>query len=83
MARNDRVAVLVFPPVSLFEMSVACEVFGLDRRDMGVPSYDLRVCSFHDAPLRTENGVTLDTPHRLEALRWADTISSRPIRAPS
>src|SRR3954447_17106631 len=75
MARNHRVAALVFPPVSVFELAVACEVFGIDRWEMGVPSYDLRVCSYDEPPLTT-NGArfSIDTPHRLEALAWADTI---------
>jgi AraC family transcriptional activator FtrA len=76
MARAHRVAVLVFPPVSVFETAVACEVFGIDRREMGVPSYELRVCSY-DTPPFTSNGgggVTYDTPYRLDTLRWADTI---------
>src|SRR5258706_12036312 len=33
------VAVLVFDPVAVFETAVACEVFGLDRQDIGVPRY--------------------------------------------
>src|SRR5690242_13612243 len=75
MARNHRVAVLVFPPVSVFELSVACEVFGIDRSAMGVPNYDVRICCYDEPPLTTNGaGFTIDTPHRLEALAWADTI---------
>jgi transcriptional regulator GlxA family with amidase domain len=75
MARNHRVAVLVFPPVSVFELAVACEVFGIDRQEMGVPSYDVRVCSYDEPPFTTNGaGFTIDTPHRLETLAWADTI---------
>jgi AraC family transcriptional regulator, transcriptional activator FtrA len=76
MARAHRVAVLVFPPVSVFETAVACEVFGLDRRDAGVPSYDLRLCSYDEPPFPTNGGggLSFDTPHRLATLRWADTI---------
>jgi transcriptional regulator GlxA family with amidase domain len=75
MARNHRVAALVFPPVSVFELAVACEVFGIDRHEMGVPSYDLRVCSYDEPPLTTNGaGFTIDTPHRLDVLAWADTI---------
>jgi transcriptional regulator GlxA family with amidase domain len=74
MRRNHRVAVLLVPPISVFEMAVACEVFGLDRRDMGVPPYDFRLCSLDEPPLATLAGFTMDTPHRLDALRWADTV---------
>jgi transcriptional regulator GlxA family with amidase domain len=75
MARNHRVAVLVFSPVSVFELAVACEVFGIDRSAMGVPNYDVRICTYDDPPLHTNgSGFTIDTPHRLETLAWADTI---------
>jgi transcriptional regulator GlxA family with amidase domain len=75
MARNHRVAALVFSPVSVFEMAVACEVFGIDRSAMGVPNYDLRVCSYDHPPLATNGGgFTIDTPYGLETLAWADTI---------
>jgi transcriptional regulator GlxA family with amidase domain len=73
--RSHRVAALVFPPVSVFELAVVCEVFGIDRREMGVPSYDLRVCAVDPSPLRTHGaGFTIDTPYGLETLTWADTI---------
>src|SRR5215207_8322206 len=76
MARNHRVAALVFPPVSVFEMAVACEVFGIDRSEQRVPRYDFRVCTVDDGPLETNGGggFLLDTPYRLETLAWADTI---------
>ena len=54
MARNHRVAVLVFSPASVFELAVACEVFGIDRSDMGVPSYDVRICSYDEPPLHDQ-----------------------------
>jgi transcriptional regulator GlxA family with amidase domain len=59
----------------VFELAVVCEVFGIDRREMGVPSYDLRVCAIDDPPLRTHGaGFTIDTPYGMETLAWADTI---------
>jgi transcriptional regulator GlxA family with amidase domain len=72
--RPHRVAVLAFAPVPVFEMSVACEVFGIDRSGMGVPKYDLRVCAADDEALTTRHGFSLHTPYRLESLRWADTV---------
>jgi AraC family transcriptional activator FtrA len=68
--------VLVFPPVSVFETAVACEVFGLDRQEAGVPPYELRLCSYDSPPFATNGGggLTFDTPYRLDTLRWADTI---------
>ena len=43
MLRN--VAVPVVNTVSPFEFAVACEVFGMDRSDQGVPNFDFAVCS--------------------------------------
>ena len=39
------VSVVLIEPVAVFEFGVAVEVFGLDRVDDGVPSFDFRVCS--------------------------------------
>ena len=69
------VAVLVFEPVAVFETAVACEVFGLDRRDMGVPRYRFVVCTPEPGPLRTKDGgFAMLVDRGLGALRRADTI---------
>src|SRR5262245_34897493 len=72
--RPHRVAVLVFDHPAVFELSVPCEVWGIDRRDMGVPASIVRICTADPTPLRTDMGFTIDTTHGLETLRWADTI---------
>jgi len=67
--------VLAFSPVPLFEMSVACEVYGIDRSEQGVPRSVVRVCNGDGGTLQTNvAGLTLGTTHGLEALRWADQI---------
>jgi transcriptional regulator GlxA family with amidase domain len=73
-SRSHRVAVLVFDHLSPFEVSVPCEVWGLDRTDSGVPAAEVRVCTSDRPPLRTDVGFTLSPDHGLEALRWADTV---------
>jgi len=73
-ARPHRVAVLVFEHPSLFEMAVPCEVWGIDRTAVGVPSSEVRVCTPDPSPLHTDVGYTVTAPHGLEALRWADTV---------
>ena len=75
MGRNHRVAVVCFEPISIFEMAVPCEVFGIDRAAMGVPAYDLRVCSASGPSLGANRqgpdlGFTISTPHGVEAMRW-------------
>jgi AraC family transcriptional regulator, transcriptional activator FtrA len=75
MPHDHRVAVLAFDLYPPFELSVPCEVFGIDRREMGVPRYEVRVAAADPLPLRSGvGGMELHTPHGLEALRWADTI---------
>src|SRR3712207_4588838 len=68
------VAAVVANGASPFELAVACEVFGLERPELGVPWYRFRVCAAEPTPIRTAVGFTLDTPHGLEALADADTI---------
>jgi len=66
--------VLVFEGVSVFEMAVPCEVWGIDRTAMGVPRSEVRVCTPVPASLSTNVGLKVEPQHGLEALRWADTI---------
>jgi AraC family transcriptional regulator, transcriptional activator FtrA len=74
IARPERIAVLVFEGVAVFEMAVPCEVWGIDRTTQGVPAAEVRVCTSDPTPLPTHMGFTVDTPHGLEALKWADII---------
>src|SRR3954447_9487518 len=68
------VAVVVGNGMAPFEFAVACEVFGVDRSDLGVPWYRFMVCAAEPPPVRTEVGFTIDAPHGLADLRRADTI---------
>jgi AraC family transcriptional activator FtrA len=56
-----------------FELAVACEVFGLDRPELGVPWYDFKVVAAQPPPLHLGT-FTLDTPYGLDELATADTI---------
>lgn len=40
----------------MFELAVACEVFGLDRRELVDPWYDHRVAAATPGPHRTRRG---------------------------
>jgi len=72
--RRHTVAVLAFDGVSPFELSVACEVFGFDRSDLGVPWYGFLVCAVEGRPVVSEVGFEIHTPHGLSDLRRADTV---------
>ena len=68
------VCVVAFDGISIFEMAVACEVFGVDRSEMGLPNYRLVVCGLEEPPLRTSAGFLLHPQHRLVAIDEADTV---------
>jgi transcriptional regulator GlxA family with amidase domain len=80
------VAVPVVNTVSPFEFAVACEVFGMDRSDQGVPNFDFAVCSERPGePVPTAMGFTVTTEHGFERLAEADLIvvpATKPREAP-
>jgi transcriptional regulator GlxA family with amidase domain len=73
-SRRHLVASLLLPEVSLFELAVPCEVFGVDRSDLVEPWYRHIVCAVDDGEARGESGLRLTTHYRLDDLRRADTI---------
>jgi transcriptional regulator GlxA family with amidase domain len=64
---NNVVAAVVLDGIATFELAVACEVFGMDRSELVDPWYELLVCAAEPPPLRATGGITIDTPHRLDA----------------
>ncbi len=74
MTKRHTVATVVTHGTAPFELSVTCEVFGIDRSELGVPWYRFLVVAADEPPIRTKSGFTIDTPHRLDALEEADTI---------
>lgn len=68
------VAVLALEPAPMFEVAVACEVFGLDRRDDGVPLFDFRVCGLATRPIATTSGVHVVPERTLRGLHRADLV---------
>jgi transcriptional regulator GlxA family with amidase domain len=78
-ARRHTVAVLVDDGFSPLEFSVACEIFGFDRSELGVPWYRFLVCGAHSGPISSQVSFQVIAPHGLEALRLADTVVVPPI----
>jgi AraC family transcriptional activator FtrA len=56
-----------------FELAVACEVFGLDRPELGVRWYEFRVVGV-DRPRIDLGNFTIEAPYGIDALATADTI---------
>lgn len=68
------VGLVVFDRISPFEMSVPCEVFGIDRSWRGAPNYRLVVCAAEPGPLVARAGFGIAAPYGLAALEEADTV---------
>jgi transcriptional regulator GlxA family with amidase domain len=69
-----RVVTLVGPHVAMFELSVACEVFGLDRSYLVDPWYDHRVAAAVPGAHVSPEGVRIETPYGLAEVAQADTV---------
>lgn len=83
MAARQLVAMPVCHESSPFELAVPCEVFGIDRSELGVPWYRFRLCAAEPPPLRTSAGFSIDTPYGLATAARAGTIVVPPTRARS
>src|SRR5690242_9917555 len=68
------VAALVGDRVAAFELGVACQVFGLDRSDDGLPVHDFAVCGPRPGRVPTTSGFDIDVPHGLDRVASADLV---------
>ncbi|MEV7021604.1 helix-turn-helix domain-containing protein [Kitasatospora sp. NPDC093558] len=68
------VVTVVLEEVHPFELGVACEVFGLDRTEDGLPGYDFALAGARPGPHRTHAGFSMDVPHGPERLAGADLV---------
>ncbi|RMI29079.1 helix-turn-helix domain-containing protein [Nocardia stercoris] len=73
----SKVAVVCSDNLAMFEFGVVCEVFGLDRSDVGLPVFDFRVCGAEPGrPLRSSTpGITVTPEHGLDELAGADLVA--------
>jgi AraC family transcriptional regulator, transcriptional activator FtrA len=68
------VAVAVLRDMLMYELSIACEIFGTDRSELTDPWYELRLCAADRDATWTQHGFVLQTPYDLDALVAADTV---------
>jgi len=68
------VATVICHGVAPFEMAVPCEVFGIDRSELGVPWYRHMICAAEEPPIHSSQGFTIDTPYGLDEVVRADTV---------
>jgi len=70
------VAVPVLPGVAPFELGVLSEVFGLDRSEQGLPTYEFWVCAERPGePLPTKSDYDLVPRHGFDVLDQADVVA--------
>jgi transcriptional regulator GlxA family with amidase domain len=70
-----RVALVAFPGIRAFDVSVITEVWGTDRTDRGAPAFDLRrVAADPATPVPLRGGLTLHADRTLNWLRRADLV---------
>ena len=82
-----KIAVILQPPVALFEFGVLAEVFGVDRSSDGVPKFEFVVCAENPSePLAAGPGAFVVATNTLDAAADADLVavpSSSLTAAPS
>jgi transcriptional regulator GlxA family with amidase domain len=69
-----KIVALIYSGMRPFEFGIACEAFGIDRSDDGLPVYDFVVASETAEPVPTSNGFSVTTPHRFDAAVEADLV---------
>lgn len=68
-----RIRVLVDDGVSPFEFAIPCEVFGIDRSELGL-EFDFKICTPTSTPVRAVTGFSITAQHDLDSLRDADLL---------
>src|ERR1700687_574836 len=58
-------------------------VDGVAAFELSLPGYRFLVCAAEPPPLRSVGGMSIDTPHGLDALADADTLVFPSLRTPS
>jgi transcriptional regulator GlxA family with amidase domain len=70
----QRVAVLVFEHVRLFDLAVIDEVWAADRQERGVPRFEVHRCGEGKKPIQLPSGMTIAADRTLAWLARADLI---------
>jgi transcriptional regulator GlxA family with amidase domain len=70
-----KVVLIALPHVAPFEFGVICEVFGIDRSDMGGPCFDFSIATAEPGPVPTSLGYDMVIANDLSATADADLIA--------
>src|SRR5690606_23708158 len=69
-----KVAAVVVPGVAPFELGIAYEVFGIDRRSTGGPTFDFTLCTPDPGMIPTMGGSPVGVEAGLDATADADVV---------
>jgi transcriptional regulator GlxA family with amidase domain len=69
------VAAVVGSRIAGFELGILCQIFGLDRSDDHLPSYDFVVCGPRPGPVPTTSGFAVEVAHDLDRVASADIVA--------
>ncbi|MCS0499455.1 GlxA family transcriptional regulator [Protaetiibacter mangrovi] len=70
-----KVVCLALPGTAPFEFGVVCEVFGIDRSEMGGPSFDFAIATADPGPIPTSLGFTMTIENDLTVAADADLVA--------
>lgn len=70
-----KIVLLALPGVAPFEFGVICEVFGIDRSDMGGPAFDFSIATAHPGRVPTSMGFDIVIGNDLSAAADADLVA--------
>lgn len=71
----DSVAAIVGSRVAGFELGILCQVFGLDRSDERLPTYDFAICGPRPGLVPTTSGFAVEVDHGLDRVAEADLVA--------
>ncbi len=78
---SHRVGLAVTEGAPVFELAIACEIFGRTRDGIPGPWYDLRLCTPSTATsITVSNGFSAAGPEGYDALALADTVIVTAVR---
>ena len=70
-----KIVLLAIPGLAPFEFGVVCEVFGIDRSEMGGPSFDFTIATAEPGAVRTSLGFSMMIESDLSAAADADLVA--------
>ncbi|CAN5284370.1 helix-turn-helix domain-containing protein [soil metagenome] len=70
-----KIVLLAIPGLAPFEFGVVCEVFGIDRSEMGGPTFDFTIATAEPGAVRTSLGFTMMIESDLSVAADADLVA--------